>query len=42
MKPIEPVWTPDDFMALWDAIQLADPELPACPVIDLRTRERLA
>jgi hypothetical protein len=38
------IWTPDEFRALAAACRAAAaPELPtAAPVIDIRTRERLA
>jgi len=38
------IWTPDDFRALATACRAASaPELPtAAPVIDIKTRERLA
>jgi len=33
------IWNPDDFMALWEAINKVDPEL--APVIDIHTGERI-
>ncbi len=44
MNKLNPIWTPDDFRALATACRAAAaPELPtAAPVIDIKTRERLA
>ena len=44
MNTYQSIWTPDEFRALAAACRAAAaPELPtAAPVIDIRTRERLA
>ena len=44
MNTYQSIWTPDDFRALATACRAAAaPELPtAAPVIDIKTRERLA